>query len=250
MAGHSKWKQIKRKKAVTDNRRASAWTKLIREITVAAKAGGGDIGGNPRLRLAVDTAKQANMPNVNIDRAIKKGTGELEGETIVELAYEGYGPGGVAIYVEATSDNPTRTVADVRFVFSRNGGNLGASNSVSWMFDRKGEITIDAAKVKNEEAALELALEAGAEDFTKEGDQFIVSTAPLEVHTVLETLKAKGLEPESAEVAMVPKNTVKVEGKDAIQLIKLIDALEELDDVAKVFSNFEMDADAMAEASN
>lgn len=250
MAGHSKWKQIKRKKAVTDNRRASAWTKLIREITVAAKAGGGDLDGNPRLRLAVDTAKAANMPNVNIDRAIKKGTGELEGETIVELAYEGYGPGGVAIYVEATSDNPTRTVADIRFVFSRNGGHLGASNSVSWMFDRKGEITLDAAKVKNEEQALELALEAGAEDFIKEGDQFIVSTAPLAVHTVLETLKAKGLAPDSAEVAMVPKNTVKVEGKDAEQLIKLIDALEELDDVAKVFSNFEMDAEAMAEAGN
>ena len=250
MAGHSKWKQIKRKKAVTDNRRASAWTKLIREITVAAKAGGGDIDGNPRLRLAVDTAKAANMPNVNIDRAIKKGTGELEGETIVELAYEGYGPGGVAIYVEATSDNPTRTVADVRFVFSRNGGHLGAATSVSWMFDRKGEITIDAAKVKNEEQALEIALEAGAEDFTKEGDQFIVSTAPLAVHTVLETLKGKGLAPDSAEVAMVPKNTVKIEGKDAQQLIKLIDALEELDDVAKVFSNFEMDADAMAEAGN
>ncbi len=250
MAGHSKWKQIKRKKAVTDNRRASAWTKLIREITVAAKAGGGDLDGNPRLRLAVDTAKAANMPNVNIDRAIKKGTGELEGETIVELAYEGYGPGGVAIYVEATSDNPTRTVADIRFVFSRNGGHLGASNSVSWMFDRKGEITLDATKVKNEEQALELALEAGAEDFIKEGDQFIVSTAPLAVHTVLETLKAKGLAPDSAEVAMVPKNTVKVEGKDAEQLIKLIDALEELDDVAKVFSNFEMDAEAMAEAGN
>jgi YebC/PmpR family DNA-binding regulatory protein len=250
MAGHSKWKQIKRKKAVTDNRRASAWTKLIREITVAAKAGGGDIDGNPRLRLAVDTAKAANMPNVNIDRAIKKGTGELEGETIVELVYEGYGPGGVAIYIEATSDNPTRTVADIRFVFSRNGGTLGASNSVSWMFDRKGEITIDASKVKSEEQALELALEAGAEDFTKEGDQFIVSTAPFDVHPVMEALKAKGLTPDSAEVAMVPKNTVKVEGKDALQLIKLIDALEELDDVAKVFSNFEMDADAMAEAGN
>ncbi len=250
MAGHSKWKQIKRKKAVTDSRRASAWTKLIREITISAKAGGGDIGGNPRLRLAVDTAKAANMPNINIDRAIKKGTGELEGEQIVELAYEGYGPGGVAIYVEATSDNPTRTVADVRYVFSRNGGNLGAAHSVAWMFDRKGQILLDAAKVKNEDQALDLALEAGAEDFTKEGDQFVVSTAPLEVHTVLEALTAKGLESESAEVAMVPKNTVKVEGKDAIQLIKLLEALEDLDDVAKVFSNFEMDADAMVEAGN
>jgi YebC/PmpR family DNA-binding regulatory protein len=248
MAGHSKWKQIKRKKAVTDSRRASAWTKLIREITVAAKAGGGDIDGNPRLRLAVDTAKQANMPNVNIDRAIKKGTGELEGETIVELAYEGYGPAGVAIYIEATSDNPTRTVADVRYVFSRNGGTLGASNSVSWMFDRKGQIILDAAQVKNEEQALDAALEAGAEDFTKEGDVYVISTAPFDVHPVMETLKKQGYAPDSAEVSMVPKNTIKVEGKDAQQLIKLIEALEELDDVAKVFSNFDMDADAMAEA--
>lgn len=250
MAGHSKWKQIKRKKAVTDSRRASAWTKLIREITISAKAGGGDIGGNPRLRLAVDTAKAANMPNINIDRAIKKGTGELEGEQIVELAYEGYGPGGVAIYIDATSDNPTRTVADVRYVFSRNGGNLGAAHSVAWMFDRKGQIFIDAAKVTSEDEALDLALEAGADDFEKEGDQFIVSTPALTVLTVMETLRAKGLDAESAEVAMVPKNTVKVEGKDAEQLIKLLEALEELDDVAKVFSNFEMDADAMAEAGN
>ena len=250
MAGHSKWKQIKRKKAVTDSRRASAWTKLIREITVAAKAGGGDPDGNPRLRLAIDTAKEANMPNVNIDRAVKKGTGELEGETIVELAYEGYGPAGVAIYIEATSDNPTRTVADIRYVFSRNGGTLGASNSVNWMFDRKGQITLDAAQVKNEDQALEDALEAGAEDFSKEGEVYVISTAPFDVHPVMEALKAKGYTPESAEVAMVPKNTIKVEGKDAQQLIKLIEGLEELDDVAKVFSNFDMDADAMAEAEH
>jgi YebC/PmpR family DNA-binding regulatory protein len=248
MAGHSKWKQIKRKKAVTDSRRAQAWTKLIREITVAAKAGGGDPDGNPRLRLAIDTAKEANMPNVNIDRAVKKGTGELEGETIVELAYEGYGPAGVAIYIEATSDNPTRTVADVRFVFSRNGGTLGASHSVAWMFDRKGQITLDAAKVKSEDKALEDALEAGAEDFAKEGEVYIVSTAPFDVHPVMEALKKKGYTSESAEVAMVPKNTIKVEGKDAQQLIELIEALEELDDVAKVFANFDMDADALTEA--
>ena len=248
MAGHSKWKQIKRKKAVTDNRRASAWTKLIREITVAAKAGGGDPDGNPRLRLAIDTAKEANMPNVNIDRAVKKGTGELEGEQIVELAYEGYGPAGVALYIEATSDNPTRTVADVRHAMSRNGGTLGASNSVSWMFDRKGQITLDAAKVKDEDKALEDALEAGAEDFAREGEQYIISTAPFDVHPVMEQLKKKGYTPDSAEVAMVPKNTIKVEGKDATQLLKLIEALEELDDVAKVFANFDMDADAMAEA--
>jgi YebC/PmpR family DNA-binding regulatory protein len=247
MAGHSKWKQIKRKKAVTDSRRAQAWTKLIREITVAAKAGGGDPDGNPRLRLAIDTAKEANMPNVNIDRAVKKGTGELEGETIVELAYEGYGPAGVAIYVEATSDNPTRTVADVRFVFSRNGGTLGAAHSVAWMFDRKGQITLDAAKVKNEETALEDALEAGAEDFAKEGEVYVISTAPFDVHPVMEALKKKGYTPDSAEVAMVPKNTIKVDGKDAQQLVELIEALEELDDVAKVFGNFDIDADAMTE---
>ncbi|HEU4570350.1 MAG TPA: YebC/PmpR family DNA-binding transcriptional regulator [Gemmatimonadales bacterium] len=248
MAGHSKWKQIKRKKAVTDSRRASAWTKLIREITVAAKAGGGDPDGNPRLRLAIDTAREANMPNANIERAVKKGTGELEGEQIVELAYEGYGPAGVAIYVEATSDNPTRTVADVRHAFSRNGGTLGATNSVAWLFDRKGQITLDAGKVTNEERALEAALEAGAEDFSRDGDQYLVATAPFELHNVLAALKAKGYDSESAEVAMVPRNTIKVEGKDAAQLMKLLDALEELDDVAKVFSNFEMDADAMAEA--
>jgi YebC/PmpR family DNA-binding regulatory protein len=250
MAGHSKWKQIKRKKAVTDSRRASAWTKLIREITVAAKAGGGDPDGNPRLRLAIDTAKEANMPNVNIDRAVKKGTGELEGETIVELAYEGYGPAGVAIYIEATSDNPTRTVADVRYVFSRNGGNLGAANSVKHSFERKGQITLDATKYPNEDDVLGAALEAGASDFARDGDVYTVSTAPFDLHPVMTALKAAGYTSESAEVAMVPVTTIKVDAKDGAQLIKLLEALEELDDVAKVFSNFEMDADAMAEAGD
>ena len=146
MAGHSKWKQIKRKKAVTDARRASSWTKVIREITVAAKSGGGDPGGNPRLRTAIDAAKAVNMPKDNIDRAIKKGTGELEGSVYEELTYEGYGPGGAAIFIEATTDNPNRTVAEIRHAFSRNGGNLGATNSVAWMFDRKGQIYLDAAK--------------------------------------------------------------------------------------------------------
>ena len=248
MAGHSKWKQIKRKKAITDSKRASSWTKVIREITVAAKAGGGDPGGNPRLRTAIDAAQAVNMPKENIERAIKKGTGELEGETYHELTYEGYGPGGAAIFIEATTDNPNRTVAEIRHAFSRNGGNLGATNSVAWMFDRKGQITLDAGKVTNEERALEAALEAGAEDFSRDGDQYRVATAPFELHNVLAALKAKGYDSESAEVAMVPRNTIKVEGKDAAQLMKLLDALEELDDVAKVFSNFEMDADAMAEA--
>jgi YebC/PmpR family DNA-binding regulatory protein len=247
MAGHSKWKQIKRKKAVTDSRRASAWTKIIREITVAAKAGGGDLNGNPRLRLAVDSARAVNMPKENIERAIKKGTGELEGASYEELSYEGYGPGGAAIFIEATTDNPNRTVAEIRHAFSRNGGNLGASNSVGWMFDRKGQIYLDATRY-NEDKTLEAALEAGAEDFAREGDQYIVSTPPNDIHLVEAALRAKGLEIDSAELAMVPKNTVKVEGADAEKILKLVEALEELDDVSKVFSNFDVDAAALAEA--
>lgn len=247
MAGHSKWKQIKRKKAVTDSRRASAWTKLIREITVAAKAGGGDPGGNPRLRLAIDAARAANMPNDNIDRAIKKGTGELEGASYEEVSYEGYGPGGTALYIEASTDNANRTVAEIRHALSRNGGNLGASNSVAWMFDRKGLLAIDAAG-RDEDRALEDALEAGAEDFTREGDQYVVSTTPTSLHAVQDALRAKGYPIESAEIAMVARSTVKVEGPDADRLLKLIDTLEELDDVSKVFSNFDIDASQLTEA--
>jgi YebC/PmpR family DNA-binding regulatory protein len=247
MAGHSKWKQIKRKKAVTDSRRASAWTKIIREITVAAKAGGGDPDGNPRLRLAIDSARAVNMPKENIERAVKKGTGELEGADYQEMMYEGYGPGGAAILVEATTDNANRTVAEVRHAFSRNGGNLGASNSVAWMFDRKGQIYIDAAQY-DEEATLEAALECGAEDFAREGDQYIVTTSPAAFHAVQDALKARRIVIESAELAMVPKNTVKLDGADAERLIKLLDALEELDDASKVFSNFDIDSVHLAEA--
>ncbi|MBK6420746.1 MAG: YebC/PmpR family DNA-binding transcriptional regulator [Gemmatimonadetes bacterium] len=249
MAGHSKWKQIKRKKAITDARRGASWTKVIREITVAAKAGGGDPGGNPRLRTAIDAAKAVNMPADNIDRAIKKGTGELEGAVYEEVMYEGYGPGGAAIIIEATTDNSTRTVAEVRHAFNRNGGNLGATNSVSWMFDRKGQIFLDATRYP-EDATLEAALEAGAEDFARDGDQYVVSTTVPTFHAVQEALKARQLELESAEVAMVPKSTVKVEGKQAEQMIKLMEALEELDDVSKVFSNFDIDASQLAEASS
>src|SRR6266511_1394767 len=173
MAGHSKWKQIKRKKAVADARRGARFTKLIREITIAAKQGGGDPGGNPRLRTAIDAAKAENMPLDNIDRAIKKGTGELEGAVYEELTYEGYGPGGAAIFIEATTDNPNRTVAEIRHAFSRNGGNLGATNSVAWMFDRKGQIYLDAGR-QDEDATLGAALDAGAEDFIRDGDQYVV----------------------------------------------------------------------------
>ena len=247
MAGHSKWAQIKRKKAATDAKRASLWTKLIREITVSARQGGGDPNGNPRLRLAVDAARAANMPNDNIERAIKKGTGELEGAAYEEVSYEGYGPGGTAIYIEASTDNANRTVAEIRHVFSRNGGNLGASNSVAWMFDRKGQIYLDAAR-SGEDKTLEDALEAGAEDFSKEGDQYIVSSTPATLHAVQDGLKSRGYRVVAAELAMVPRNTVKVEGPDAEKLLKLIDALEELDDVSKVFANFDIDASQLAEA--
>jgi YebC/PmpR family DNA-binding regulatory protein len=247
MAGHSKWKQIKRKKAVTDARRASSWTKVIREITVAAKSGGGDPAGNPRLRTAIDAAKAVNMPWDNIDRAIKKGTGELEGSVYEELTYEGYGPGGAAIFIEATTDNANRTVAEIRHAFSRNGGNLGASNSVAWMFDRKGQIYIDAAKYE-EDATLEAALEAGAEDFAREGDQYLVTTAPGAFHAVQDALTARKVAIDSAELAMVPKSTVKVEGADAERILKLMEVLEELDDVSKVSSNFDIDAAQLAEA--
>jgi YebC/PmpR family DNA-binding regulatory protein len=249
MAGHSKWKQIKRKKALTDARRGASWTKVIREITVAARAGGGDPGGNPRLRTAIDAAKAVNMPGDNIERAIKKGTGELEGAVYEEVTYEGYGPGGAAIIIEATTDNPNRTVAEIRHAFSRNGGNLGATNSVAWMFDRKGQIFLDAAKYP-EDSTLEAALEAGAEDFARDGEQYVISTTVQTFHAVQDALRARKLEIESAEIAMVPKTTVKVEGKQAEQMIRLLEALEELDDVSKVFSNFDIDARQLAEASS
>ncbi len=247
MAGHSKWKQIKHKKAATDNKRSAVWAKCIREITVAAKAGGGDPGGNPRLRTAIDAARAVNMPNDNIERAIKKGTGELAGESYEEITYEGYGPGGAAILIEVTTDNANRTVAEVRHAFTRSGGNLAASNSVAWMFERKGQIVLDATKYP-EDQVLEAALDAGAEDFAREGDQYLVTTAPMELHAVLDALKAKKYAVESSELAMLPRSTVKVEGGDAMRLLRLMEALEELDDVSKVFSNFDIDAATLAEA--
>lgn len=247
MAGHSKWKQIKHKKAAADSKRSGVWAKCIREITVAAKAGGGDPGGNPRLRTAIDAARAVNMPNDNIDRAIKKGTGELAGESYEEITYEGYGPGGAAILIESTTDNANRTVAEVRHAFSRNAGHLGATNSVAWMFERKGQIYLDATK-HLEDQALEVALDAGAEDFVREGDQYVISTRVSDFHAVQDALKAKRYAIESAELAMVPKNTVKVEGSDAARLLKLMEALEDLDDVSKVFSNFDIDAATLAEA--
>jgi YebC/PmpR family DNA-binding regulatory protein len=247
MAGHSKWSQIKRKKAVNDQKRASQWTKIIREITVASRAGGGDPAGNPRLRLAMDNARAANMPNENIERAIKKGTGELEGVEYQEVAYEAYGPGGVAIYIEGLTDNVNRTVADVRHSLSKNGGNLGQTGSVAWMFDHKGQIVFDATSA-DEATVLEAALEAGAEDLETNEDSFIVYTDVAGFNAVQEGLRSAGLEWENAELAMVPKSTVRVEGPDAAKLLKLLETIEDLDDVQKVYTNADIDEESLVEA--
>jgi YebC/PmpR family DNA-binding regulatory protein len=246
VAGHSKWKQIKRKKAITDNKRAANWTKLIREITVAARAGGGDPSGNPRLRLAIDTAKAANMPNENIDRGIKKGTGELEGVNYEEITYEAYGPAGVAIIIESLTDNGNRTVADIRKWLSRNGGNLGTTGSVAWMFDRRGQIEVDAERY-GEEAVMEAALDAGALDVESDEGTYTVLTEVADFNAVQDGLRAKGIEWETAELAMVPKTEVRVEGDDAAQLLKLLDLIEELDDVQKVYTNADLDVDGLDE---
>ena len=240
MAGHSKWKQIKHYKAAADAKRGAHFTKLIREITIAAKVGGGDPGGNPRLRTAIENAKAASMPKDNIERAVKKGTGELEGVDYTDVMYEGFGPGGVALLISAVTDNPTRTVAEVRHKLSRGGGNLGATNSVAWMFERKGQITIEAAG-QNEDTLIEAALDAGAEDVQNEGDLFVVTTEPTVLLTVKAALESRGIPTKEAEVAWVPKNTVHVEGKTAESLLKLLEELEDLDDVQKVEANFDMD---------
>jgi YebC/PmpR family DNA-binding regulatory protein len=221
------------------------FTKLIREITVAAKQGGGDPNGNPRLRTAIDTAKNASMPKDNIDRAIKKGTGELEGVEYHEVLYEAFAPGGVALMIQALTDNANRTVAEVRHRLSRNGGNLGASNSVSWMFERKGQIYLSSSAYPNEDQAMEAALDVGATDFQREDDQYVISTDAADFHNVRGALAAKGITPTDAEIAWMPRQTVRVEGKDAEAVIRLIEALEELDDVQKVDANFDMDVSAM-----
>ena len=247
MAGHSKWKQIKHYKAATDAKRGAHFTKLIREITVSAKSGGGDPEHNPRLRLAIDTARQNSMPKENIERAVKKGTGDLEGVDYQEVLYEAYGPGGVALLIQSLTDNPTRTVADVRHKLSRGGGNLGTTGSVAFMFDRKGQMLVDAGKY-DEDAVMEAALEAGAEDVARDDEQFVVTSEPAQLHAVREGLAAKGVETSEAQISWIPKSTVRVEGEAAVQLVKLLEALEDLDDVQKVEGNYDVDAEALAEA--
>jgi YebC/PmpR family DNA-binding regulatory protein len=241
MSGHSKWHTIKHKKGALDAKRGKIFTKLIKEITIAARSGGsGDININARLRKAVSDAKANNMPNDTIDKAIKRGTGELDGVSYDEITYEGYGPAGVAVLVNTTTDNRNRTVAEIRHAFSKNGGNMGEANSVSWMFNKKGQIIVDAA-LKGEDEMLEIALEAGAEDMSSDGETHQILTAPEDFHVVLDAIKAKGIEPMSAELAMIPQNTIKLEGADAAKMMKLYEALDDHDDVQSVYANFEMD---------
>jgi YebC/PmpR family DNA-binding regulatory protein len=235
MSGHSKWATIKRKKAVLDSKRGKIFTKLIKEITIAARAGG-DVNGNPRLRLAVDNAKAQNMPLDNIERAIKKATGELEGVTYHELTYEGYGPAGVAVLVEVATDNKNRTVAEVRHLFSKNGGSMSETGSVAWMFDRKGVITLPA-EGKKEDDVLEIVLEAGADDLTTEEDFFEVQTTVESFETVRRTLVDRKFTVENASLQWIAKNLIEVKGEDGEKVFKMIEALEDIDDVQNVYSN-------------
>ena len=247
MSGHSKWATIKRKKAATDAKRGKIFTKLIREITVAARDGGGDPNFNPRLRLAVDNAKAGNMPADNITRAIKKGTGELEGVSYEEVAYEGYGPGGVALYIETLTDNQNRTVADVRHILTKLGGSLGTTGSVGWQFDRKGQIYVDASSY-TEESVFEAAIEAGADDVEPSDDEFIVTTEAATFHEVQVGMKSAGIEFERAQLSWIPRSEIRVEGRDAEKLIKLLEALDDIDDVQQVSSNADIDEEILAQA--
>lgn len=239
MSGHSKWASIKHKKGAADAKRGQVFTKLIREITVAAKIGGGDATGNSRLRAAIQAAKAENMPKDNIDRAIKKGTGELEGTTYEQLNYEGYGPGGVAILVDCLTDNKNRTVADIKYLFDRHGGNLGEPGCVSWIFEKKGLFVFDKAKVE-EEKLLEVALDAGAEDIVQSGDQFEAYSKPSEFEKIKKAFDQAGLPYSLAQVDMIPQNTVRLEGKKAEQMLNLMEALEDNDDISHVYANFDI----------
>jgi YebC/PmpR family DNA-binding regulatory protein len=245
MSGHSKWATIKHKKAAVDARRGKVFTKLIRELTSAARMGGGDADSNPRLRTAVAAAKTANMPSDTILRAIKKGTGELPGEVYEEITYEGYGAGGVAILVDVLTDNKNRTVAEIRHLFAKHGGNLGESGCVAWMFARKGVITLNTNQI-DEDTLLELVLEAGGDDVKIEVDVYEIVTAPEAFEDVRSALEQKALTLDVAEVTMMPQNTVPVEGKQAEQVLRLMEALDDQDDVRKAHANFDISDEVMA----
>ena len=248
MSGHSKWSTIKRKKEKTDSARGKIFTRLIKEITVAARHGGGDETANPRLRTALITAKSANMPSANIEKAIKRGTGELPGVTYEELTYEGYGPGGAALYMDVLTDNKNRTVAEIRHLLSKNGGSLGENGSVAWIFSKIGIITIPTSATSEDELML-IALEAGAEDIEQDDDVFTVKTNPSDLENVKTALEENGIAFDSAEVTMEPSSTVEVVGKNAETMLKLMDALEDHDDIQNVYSNFDID-DSVFESMN
>jgi YebC/PmpR family DNA-binding regulatory protein len=247
MSGHSKWHSIKHKKGALDAKRGKLFTKFIKEITVAARSGGGDPEGNARLRKAINDAKAGNMPNDTIDRAVRRGTGEEEGVSYDEITYEGYGPGGVAVMVESMTDNRNRTVAEIRHIFAKNGGNLAAAGAVNWMFEKKGYIAV-AKAAKSEEELFEIVTEAGAEDLRDDEENFEIITAPGDFDSVLTAVKGAGVEPQVAEVEMVPKEYKKLEGAEAKQMLKLMEALEDHDDVQKVSANFDISEADMAAA--
>jgi len=245
MSGHSKWHSIKHKKGALDAKRGKLFTKFIKEITVAARSGGGDPDANARLRKAINDAKAGNMPNDTIDRAIRRGTGEEDGVNYEEITYEGYGPCGVALMVQSMTDNRNRTVAEIRHIFSKNGGNLGESGSVGWMFEKKGYIVVEKA-AKSEEELFEIAIDAGADDLRDDEDNFEIITSPDAFDAVLTAMKGAGIDPQVAEVEMVPQNYIKLEGADARQMLKLMEALEDHDDVQKVSANFDISEADMA----
>ena len=242
MSGHSKWSSIKHKKAATDAKRGKIFTKLIKEITVAARMGGGDMDANPRLRTAVAAAKSENMPKDNIERAIKKGTGELEGVNYEEITYEGYGPGGAAVLVESLTDNKNRTVAEIRNIFGKSGGNLGENGCVAWMFDKKGYIAVERSAV-DEEALMETALDAGAEDIREDNGNFEVISEPADFESLKEAIDNASIPYIDAEVTMLPQNTTNLAGKEAEQMVRLMDMLEDCDDVQKVYTNADIPED-------
>lgn len=244
MSGHSKWSTIKHKKAAQDAKRGRLFTKLIKELTVAARLGGADPTGNPRLRSALAAAKTANMPSDNIQRAIRKGTGDLPGVSYEEVAYEGYGPGGVAIYIETVTDNRMRTTPEIRHVFSKHGGQLAEPNSVAWMFTKRGHFRIPAS-ARGEEQLMELVIDAGAEDLSQDGEYFDVYTAPDQFHAVQQALEDADVPTDEARLVMEPQNTVHLDGKKAAQCIKLLEMLEDQDDVQQVYANLDFDEDSL-----
>jgi len=249
MSGHSKWSTIKHKKAANDAKRGQLFTRLIKELTISARLGGGDPEANPRLRTAVGAAKAANMPSDNIKRAVQKGTGELPGVSYDEVAYEGYGPGGVAIYVETLTDNRMRTTPEMRHLFSKHGGNLAEPNSVAWMFEKRGFIAVPAS-ASSEEQLMELALEAGAEDLSSSDDRFEIICSPEAFHAVQQAVEAAGIEPVEASIVMEPQNTVELGGKKAEQCLKLLDLLEDHVDVQNVYANLEVDDESVGTQAN